>query len=85
MPPVVQSISQGDEGRDKVTAAHEGESPRWVLGESDFGGPMVEHWHATGSAVAYVLIGRNGGEFAQCSDCAERIELEVAAAGSGGE
>lgn len=45
---------------------------RWLITESDFGGPMVEHVHDDGSAVAYVLFGANGREFAQCTECGER-------------
>lgn len=47
----------------------------WLVSESDFGGPMVEHVHADGSAVAYVLPGRNGRDFAQCSRCGQRKAL----------
>jgi hypothetical protein len=45
---------------------------RWLIGESDFGGPIVEHVHPEGSAVAYVLLGQNGREYAQCTECGER-------------
>lgn len=48
---------------------------RWLVTESDFGGPMVEHVHPNGTAVAYVLMGTNGHEFAQCTDCGERKSL----------
>lgn len=47
----------------------------WRIGENDFGGPMVEHRHSDGPSVAYVLVGRNGGEFAQCADCGKRVSL----------
>ena len=48
---------------------------RWLVSESDFGGPMVEHVHADGSAIAYVLPGANGREFAQCTACGQRKRL----------
>jgi hypothetical protein len=47
----------------------------WRIGESDFGGPMVEHRHSDGDSVAYVLVGRNGGEVAQCAGCGRRVSL----------
>jgi hypothetical protein len=42
---------------------------RWLVHENDFGGPMVEHLHPSGSAVAIVLAGSNGREFARCTLC----------------
>jgi hypothetical protein len=48
---------------------------RWVVGENDFGGPMVEHIHVGGSAVAYVLVGANGREFARCTACGGQKSL----------
>lgn len=47
----------------------------WILDETDYGDPMVEHAHADGTSVAYVLYGRNGGSFAQCAQCSARLEL----------
>ena len=47
----------------------------WLVGESDFGGPMVEHVHADGSAIAYVLPETDGREVAQCTACGERKSL----------
>ena len=47
----------------------------WLVGESDFGGPMVEHVHADGSVVAYVLPEPDGREVAQCTACGERKRL----------
>lgn len=55
----------------EVGSRHE----QWVVAENDFGGPMVEHVHPGGPAVAYVLFGRTGQEFAQCSACGERKTL----------
>lgn len=47
----------------------------WILDETDYGDPMVEHAHAGGTSVAYVLYGRSGGSFAQCAECGARLEL----------
>lgn len=47
----------------------------WILDETDYGDPMVEHAHEGGTSVAYVLYGRNGGSFAQCAQCGARLEL----------
>jgi hypothetical protein len=49
----------------------------WRIDENDFGGPMVEHRHSDGQSVAYVLVGRNGGEFAQCAGCGQRVSLQA--------
>ncbi len=47
----------------------------WILDETDFGDPLVQHAHRGGASVAYVLFGRNGGSFAQCTQCGARLEL----------
>jgi hypothetical protein len=36
---------------------------------------MVEHLHADGSAIAYVLAESNGGEFARCTLCGGQKSL----------
>lgn len=53
---------------------------RWLIGENDYGGPMVEHLHPGGSAVAYVLLARDGREFAQCTACGGRKSLSTGSA-----
>ncbi len=50
----------------------------WLVEENDYGDPMVQHHHATGDAVAYVLLGRNGGSYAQCAECGARRQLSSA-------
>jgi hypothetical protein len=50
---------------------------RWLVDENDFGGPMVEHVHAGGPAIAIVLAGSNGREFARCTLCGGQKWLDV--------
>lgn len=47
----------------------------WLVEENDYGDPMVRHHHPSGDAIAYVLLGRNGGSYAQCADCGARRQL----------
>jgi hypothetical protein len=44
---------------------------------------MVEHVHPGGSAVAIVLAGRNGREFARCTLCGGQKSLELPRAETG--
>jgi hypothetical protein len=61
----------------RVTIASKA-SQAWLVEENDYGDPMVQHRHPTGDVVAYVLLGRNGGSYAQCSDCGARHQLPSA-------
>lgn len=50
----------------------------WLVEENDYGDPMVLHRHPAGDVVAYVLLGRNGGSYAQCAECGARRQLPSA-------
>jgi hypothetical protein len=57
-----------------------GPASAWLVEENDYGDPMVQHHHSNGDAVAYVLMGRNGGSYAQCAECGARHILPSDAA-----
>lgn len=58
-----------------MAAGADARRERWLIGESDYGGPIVEHVHPDGTEIAYVLFGANGREFAQCTACGDRKSL----------
>ena len=69
------SVRELHDGGPRVVTAEGTAFDAWLVEENDYGDPMVQHHHPNGDVVAYVLFGRNGGNYAQCAECGARRQL----------